>query len=59
MFRTTRDPSSGCFTQCLAKITVMVLSCVLKLVGAILNILKYFIIIPVCIYELYICTSVG
>jgi len=31
----------------------------LKLVGAILNILKYFIIIPVCIYELYICASVG
>ena len=27
MFRITRDPSSGSFTQCLAKITVMVLSC--------------------------------
>ena len=27
MFRITRDPSSGSFLQCLAKITVMVLSC--------------------------------
>jgi len=27
MFRITRDPSSGSFIQCLAKITVMVLSC--------------------------------
>jgi len=27
MIRITRDPSSGSFTQCLAKITVMVLSC--------------------------------
>ena len=27
MFRITRDPSSGSFVQCLAKITVMVLSC--------------------------------
>ena len=27
MFRITRDPSSGRFIQCLAKITVMVLSC--------------------------------
>jgi len=26
MFRITRDPSSGNFIQCLAKITVMVLS---------------------------------
>jgi len=27
MFRIARDPSSGSFIQCLAKITVMVLSC--------------------------------
>ena len=27
MFRITRNPSSGSFIQCLAKITVMVLSC--------------------------------
>jgi len=27
MFRITRDPSSGSFIQCLAKITVMVISC--------------------------------
>ena len=27
MFRITRDPSSGSFIQCLAKTTVMVLSC--------------------------------
>ena len=27
MFRITRDPSSGSFIQCLANITVMVLSC--------------------------------
>jgi len=27
MFRITRDPSSGSFIQCLAKITVTVLSC--------------------------------
>jgi hypothetical protein len=26
MFRITRDPSSGSFIQCLAKITVMILS---------------------------------
>jgi len=26
MFRITRDPSAGSFIQCLAKITVMVLS---------------------------------
>jgi len=31
MFRITRDPSSGNFVQCLAKITVMVLSCPLAL----------------------------
>ena len=29
MFRITRDPSSGSFIQCLAKIKVMVLSCLL------------------------------
>jgi len=27
MFRITRDPSSGSFIHCLAKITVMVLLC--------------------------------
>jgi len=27
MFRITEDPSPGCFIQCLAKITGMVLSC--------------------------------
>jgi len=27
MFRITRDPPSGSFIKCLAKITVMVLSC--------------------------------
>jgi len=27
MFRITMDPSSGSFIQCLAKITIMVLSC--------------------------------
>ena len=31
MFRITRNPSSGSFTQCLAKITVMVLSCPLQI----------------------------
>jgi len=82
MFRITRGPSTGSFLQCLAKITVMVLSCPLichntdyihinghdrtitvilakhcrklpvdghlvirNMLGAIVNILKYFIII--------------
>jgi len=30
MFRIARDPSSGSFMQCLAKITVMVLLCPLN-----------------------------
>jgi len=29
MFRITRDPSSGSLIQCLAKSTVMILSCLL------------------------------
>ena len=41
MFRITRDPSSGSFIQCLAKITVMVLSCPLTYFKQI----KIFIII--------------
>ena len=32
MFRITRDPSSGSFIQCLAKITIMVLLCVYRTV---------------------------
>ena len=43
MFRITRDPSSGSLTQCLAKITVMVLSC--PLAWSNFKYLKYFIII--------------
>ena len=35
MFRITRDPSSQSFVQCLAKITVMVLSCLCRCYGSI------------------------
>jgi len=48
MFRITRDPSSGSFIQCLAKITVMVLSYPVghdRTITVILNIFKYSIII--------------
>jgi len=41
MFRITRDPSSGSFIQCLAKIAVTVLSCQL-----ICTMGKYAVITP-------------
>jgi len=47
MFRITRDPSSGSFIQCLAKITVMVLSCplIMDVVGVMA---AYLPVVRVC-----------
>ena len=65
MFRITRDPSSGSFIQCLAKITVMVLSCPLTWTWSVLwqHICLWCMCVlhclfynkSNCIYELYIC----
>jgi len=72
MFQITRDPSSGSFIQCLAKITVMVTITVILAKHCIRlpddgslvlrNMLEQFEIFynnSNCIYEFYICASVG
>jgi len=47
MFRITRGPSSGSFLQCLAKITVMVLSCPFD-VDVVSVMAAYFPVVRVC-----------
>ena len=63
MFRITRDSSSGSFIQCLAKTTVMVLSCPFTWTQSVLQ--EHICPWCVCvlqqstyIYELYICAFV-
>jgi len=51
MFRITRDPSSGSSIQCLAKITVMVLSCPAGVMAA------YLPVVHVCTAESRECIS--
>ena len=51
MFRITEDPSSGSLVQCLAKITVMVLSCPLTWTRSVLrhHILTRCVCVCVCV----------
>ena len=61
MFRITRDPSSGSFIQCLAKnySNGSIVSVGMDVVGVMAAYLPVFCNNSNCIYELYICASVG
>ena len=59
MFRFTDDPSSGSLVQCLAKITVMVLSCPLIWTWSVLwqhivTMVRVFVCVCVCVC---VCSS--